>query len=232
MSRIFITGDIHGEFGISRLNSTNFSEGNTLTKDDYVIICGDFGFIFNYKGMDKEEKYWLDWLDSKPWTTLFIDGNHECFPRLRAYNVEEWNGGKVHRINRSILHLMRGEIFTLNGKIFFCYGGAASHDKAYRIRGKDWWPEEEPSLDEYNNAMRNLREINFQPNYIITHAMPDMYLKEFYGYRYSKGTETGYQLNDILLNCSNYTKWYCGHYHCDVQMRPDFQICYQHIYEI
>ena len=62
------------------------------------------------------EKYWLDWLDNKNFTTLFVDGNHENFTRLYNYPVEEWHGGKVHKIRDSVIHLMRGEIFDIDNK--------------------------------------------------------------------------------------------------------------------
>ena len=40
---------------------------NTLNKDDYVIVCGDFG-IWNYS---EEHKYWMNWFSNKNYTTLF-----------------------------------------------------------------------------------------------------------------------------------------------------------------
>ncbi|MDM8195794.1 hypothetical protein QUV98_05625 [Massilimicrobiota timonensis] len=46
MSRIFITGDTHGSYDIQKLARKNFPEGKTLTKDDYMIICGDFGCVW------------------------------------------------------------------------------------------------------------------------------------------------------------------------------------------
>ena len=49
MSRIFLTGDTHIPIDISKLNSKNFPEGKNLTKDDYVIVLGDFGLLWNYK---------------------------------------------------------------------------------------------------------------------------------------------------------------------------------------
>ena len=70
---IYITGDTHGDF--HRFSADNFPEGKTLTKEDYVIICGDFGGIWDVEKSSPQEKYWLDWLDNKPWTTLFCDGN-------------------------------------------------------------------------------------------------------------------------------------------------------------
>lgn len=38
---IYITGDCHQNY--ERFNTRNFPEQKEMTKDDYVIICGDFG---------------------------------------------------------------------------------------------------------------------------------------------------------------------------------------------
>lgn len=79
---IFVTGDTHGDY--TRFNTANFPEQKAMTKLDYVIICGDFG-IWNESN---EEKYWLNWLQDKPFTTLFVDGNHENYDLLNSYPVE------------------------------------------------------------------------------------------------------------------------------------------------
>jgi len=76
MNRVFVTGDTHGDF--RRFTSSNWKTGKELDKDDYVIITGDFGGIWDVNKSGKEELHWLNWLNDKPWTTLFIDGNHEC----------------------------------------------------------------------------------------------------------------------------------------------------------
>lgn len=111
---IYITGDCHSNF--ERFNTRNFPEQKEMTKDDYVIICGDFGGVWNKDGESKMETSALDWLDGKAFTTLFVDGNHENFDRLYAYPVEMWHGGKVHKIRPSVIHLMRGQIFELEEK--------------------------------------------------------------------------------------------------------------------
>ena len=124
---IYLTGDTHGDF--RRFSTRVFPEQKQMTKDDYVIILGDFAGIWSTDPEDSMEKYWLNWLEKeKPYTTLFIDGNHENYDRLCQYPVREWNGGKVHEIQPSVLHLMRGQIFRLCGKTFFTFGGARSHD--------------------------------------------------------------------------------------------------------
>ena len=121
---IYVTGDIHGT-PFPRLNTKMFPDQKHLTKDDYVIICGDFGVIWNDT---KTEKYLLDDLQERNFTTLFVDGNHENFDRLNTYPVETWHGGKVHKIRPNVIHLMRGQVFHLQGKTFWTFGGARSHD--------------------------------------------------------------------------------------------------------
>ena len=45
MGRIYVTGDIHSE--PDRFNMENFPEQKELTRDDYMIICGDFGLVWS-----------------------------------------------------------------------------------------------------------------------------------------------------------------------------------------
>ena len=120
---IFITGDTHGDF--TRFKKSIFYEQAELTKDDCVIITGDFGGIWDGGA---EERHWLDWLEAKPFTTLFVSGNHENFDLLAEFPTEDWHGGKVQCIRPSVIHLMRGQIYDIQGKTFFTMGGASSHD--------------------------------------------------------------------------------------------------------
>ena len=114
---IYITGDTHSDF--SRFTEENFPIQSEMTKDDYVIICGDFGGVWTFEEESSREKELLDWLDNKNFTTLFVDGNHENYTRLYNYPIEEWKGGKVHKIRDLVLHLMRGEIFDIDNKKIF-----------------------------------------------------------------------------------------------------------------
>ena len=128
---IYITGDTHIPIDVEKLNTRNFPEQKTMTKDDFVIICGDFGGVWDDS---KEDRYWLKWLNEKKFTTLFVDGNHENFDLLYQYEIVDFMGGKARQIMPSVFHLMRGEIYEIAGKKLFTMGGAASHDKIYRDR--------------------------------------------------------------------------------------------------
>ena len=129
---IYATGDLHGN--ALRFQPEYFPEQAKMTKDDYMIVCGDFGCIWNG---DKSDDPQLDRLEALPFTVLFVDGNHENFDALNEYPVEQWHGGKVHKIRPHVIHLMRGQAFELQGRMFFTMGGAQSHDIADGILDMD-----------------------------------------------------------------------------------------------
>ena len=217
MSQIFITGDTHGELQLGRLSSKGWPLGRTLTKNDFVIICGDFGLIWdNVPG--KTEQYWTKWLNEKPWTTFAIDGNHENHPRLQALPIEEKFGSKVGKISDSIYYLRRGEIYTINDKTFFCFGGAMSHDKHFRKLNVSWWEEEVASFQEQEYAIENLKKHNNKVDYIITHTVPSDLLSVLGLSAFVHGVDaTGSFLNFIVKEIQ-YEHWFCGHLHMDKDM--------------
>ena len=120
---VWATGDTHGSF--TRFEEPYFPEQKEMGRDDYVIICGNFGGLWSG---DQEDTEKLDWLEDRPFTTLFVDGDHENFDLLDALSVQEWHGGKVHCVRPHVLHLMRGQVFDIGSRTFFTMGGAASHD--------------------------------------------------------------------------------------------------------
>ena len=111
---IYLTGDLHGDF--ERFRS---KEMKKLKKGDTLIVCGDFGFVWD--GSKKEQSI-LKKLGKSKYQILFIEGTHDNLDLLSQYPQEEWNGGKVRRISGSLLKLERGEVFELEGKRFFAFG--------------------------------------------------------------------------------------------------------------
>lgn len=246
---IYVTGDIHGN--PSRLSTDIFPEQKEMTKDDYVIILGDFGLVWDYKGESKNEKYWLDWLENKPFTTLYLDGNHECFSRLNSYPVKRYCGGNVNFIRPSVIHLKRGQVFNLQGKNFFTFGGAKSHDisdgilepgdkrikewdkdynKMFRVNRVSWWKEEMPSQEEMDEGIHNLQKENNKVDYILTHCPPTSVLKQMNN-NYGSDYLTDY-LQTIKENIK-YKKWLFGHMHVNENYQWDKAAClYEQIVRI
>ena len=232
---IHITGDTHADFRF-RFNSENFPEQKKMTKEDFLLICGDFGGVWEPKE-SKNEKWWLDWFETRPYTTLFIDGNHENHEQLATYPVKEWNGGRVHVIRPHVLHLMRGQVFTIQEKSFFTFGGAQSHDVRggilepddpdfagklhearrsglpFRINHVSWWAQEMPSEEEMAEGLKNLAAHNNTVDFIVTHCCATSTQSKLdpFGLLYKPDAATEYL--EQIHSSVNYGKWYFGHYH-------------------
>lgn len=213
---IYVTGDKHGSLQLNDLCATNWPEGQELSKNDYLIIAGDFGGVFY--GDDRDEKV-LDFYAACSWTTLFIDGNHENSELLAKYPVTEWNGGKAQYIRPSIIHLMRGQVYTIDDKTFFTMGGATSVDKDYRIEGKSWWRDELPSGEEYCEADKNLLARNDSVDYVITHCCSARQYYRFaaaHFHSFVRDSLTDYL--DELEKRLSFKHWYYGHHHQDINV--------------
>ena len=209
-----------------------FPEQARMTKQDTMICAGDFGGVWFGDSRDDET---LDWLERLPFTLAFVCGNHENYDALERYPVAEWHGGKVHRVRPHVLHLMRGQIFELDGYRFFTMGGAKSHDiedgilepdapdferrlmmlqrkprARYRINHISWWAQELPSDEEYAEARRSLDAVGWQVDYIITHCAPTSIA--LMGTRHNEAD----RLTDFLQEVqerAKYHYWLFGHYH-------------------
>lgn len=228
---IYLTGDTHGGCDTKKLVSRKVAE--TIHAGDVLIICGDFGFVYDYKKESGKEKTWLDWFKDRPWTTVFVDGNHECFPRLYAYPEKEWCGGKVHEIRPNLFHLIRGEMYTIEGHTFFAMGGARSHDRGpakgdtKAVIGKHWWPEEVASLEEQEKGLETLKAHENQVDYIITHCLPTR-LQD----RQTEGKFPPDEMSNYLekiKDVATFEHWYCGHYHVDRDLTEDISILFNKI---
>ena len=223
----YITGDLHGEIDMHKLSVDAFPEQKNLTESDYMIICGDFGCIWTGGNRDK---YLLKELSARNFTTLFVDGNHENFLLLNSYPVEQWNGGKIHRIMPNILHLMRGQWYNITGTTFFTMGGATSHDKQFRKEGVSWWPGEIPSEREYDEALAAM-EKHPSVDYIITHCAPDSTQDILSNGEYGHNRLTNF-LQTCVEGTLEYKAWFFGHYHTDQKVDGKHFALYQQIIEL
>jgi Icc-related predicted phosphoesterase len=233
---IYCCGDTHGRHDLNKLRHFRNTHDTELTKDDYLIICGDFGLLWNnpyfieYYGEESfainnclEDTWWsaqeldlLNWYNTAPWTTLFVDGNHENYERLAKYPVSEWHGGRVQKICNSVIHLMRGEIYEIDGYSFFCMGGAMSTDRGTYVgdeaesEGKWWWPQEIPSEEEWENAYKNLGVYGNKVDFIVTHDAPAG-INVRKGYRISRVSNE----LEMIRQTVDFKHWFCGHLHED-----------------
>lgn len=248
---IYITGDCHADF--HKFSTNAFSEQKEMSRDDFVIVCGDFGIWHD----TSEERYWLDWLSEKSFTLLFVDGNHENFDRLYSeeFEVVDFHGGKAHKIRENIYHLMRGYVFELCGKKFFAFGGASSHDiddgildeedfddysefkktvlswyntgKMFRVNHISWWKEELPSEEERQLGLKTLDEHGNKVDFIISHCCPQQIASVFSHGGYKPDELTSYF--NVIAETVDFSKWFFGHYHDNQVVMSKFVMLYEQI---
>lgn len=248
---IYVTGDCHAEF--RKFSTDNFPEQKEMTRDDFVIVCGDFGIWHD----TPEEQYWLDWLSKKSFTLLFVDGNHENFDRLYGdeFPIVEFCGGKAHRIRDNVFHLMRGYIFDLCGKKFFAFGGASSHDiddgildeddfddykefrntinkwyntgKMFRVNHISWWKQELPTEEEMQFGLKTLEENENKVDFVISHCCPQQVASLFSHGCYQADDLTRYF--NIIADTVDFNRWFFGHYHNNQVVMSKFIMLYEQI---
>jgi len=248
---IWITGDTHADF--SRLNRPlPMPKRYRPNRQDYLIICGDFGGIWSDSPVQASA---LNRLTRLPFTILFLDGSHENYDMLKQFPVRDWNGGRIQVIRKNVLHLLRGQVFTLEGKTFFTMGGAACHDiqagvldpadrafdamyrelrsqdKFFRIKHYTWWEQEMPSEAEMEEGLRTLMAHDNRVDYILTHCAPTSLQRQIAAVlgndTYPVNALTEY-LQRIFDQCS-YSHWFCGHYHLPMDLSPTFHVLYESI---
>ena len=208
---IYLTGDVHGQIDLAKLTKKNWKEQENLSRNDYLIQLGDLGLLWK---RDKTFEYLLDFYSSRKYTLLWIEGNHDNADMLKEYPEEVWNKGKIHRIADNIIHLMRGQVFEINGCRFFTLGGAKSIDKEQRIEGISWWKEEELNYQEQEEALTNLDKYHYHIDYVLTHAAPKSLLQPMFHYNTLLDSTTERFLDEIYFRL-DFKHWYFGHYHED-----------------
>lgn len=236
MNRIFICGDTHGTRNLNKLR--NLSANSKLDFDDYVIILGDAGIV--WPGLTNEH---IDIYEKLNTNILFIDGNHEGFTDLYNYPVEDFCGGKVHKISEHIFHLMRGEVFKICCKTFLALGGADSHDKYMRTEGESWWSEEAVSPLDIANAVDNLKKVDNKVDYVLTHTLNQDFSDKLVEVLTQCGeavqpfiqekldcNESGKLLNE-LPSIVQFKHWFCGHLHIDETV-DKYSVLMERVYEI
>jgi len=249
---IYFVGDTHGILETHRKIIQNKTV-RQASKDDFVIVCGDFGMPFltsqaiaweeqqrcgthSFPNVSYIEQYisCVKTLNKQKYTLLFIDGNHDNHDFWEAQPTEEWHGGKVHKHPHieNCYHLMRGEIYDIDGKKVFTFGGALSIDKEFRSRGYDWWEQEEANQAEVEYAMQNLENHGNSVDIIVTHTIPQSLIYKLDSIKSIKVDQTAKFL-DIVYASVQYSAWVAGHFHQDVKLpESNMNILYQNVKSI
>lgn len=258
----YVTGDCHSDWtkllGLHEnpWEDYRFTDRPELKPEDYICVLGDFG-LWHYNDYDDENEE-LDELAQMPYTILWVDGNHDNFDRLYSdeFEIVDFHGGKAHKIRDNVYHLMRGYVFDFDGKKFFAFGGAQSHDirdgildpenylskehlmrdfylcrlqrQMVRINHYSWWEQELPSDEEMERGKQNLEANDWKVDYVLSHCCPA-----------NVASAMGFYDNDILTNYFDeigfkldFQHWYFGHYHTNKTPLKGYTCLYSEFREV
>ena len=219
---ICVTGDMHGDY--SRFNDSKIKK---LKKGDFLIVCGDFGFVWDGS---KREKRILKKIGKKRFYTLFVEGCHENYSLLEEYPEEEFCGGRVNVISGRLMHVKRGSLLNLQGNSFFAFGGGQTKEIDIRRESKTWWEQELPTPEEVKNGVRVLNECGKEVDYIITHEPPAS-VKEFLGFEVRQISHM-HTFFDAVKNDVKFKMWFFGKAHKNKVIPPKYRCLFDEVVQI
>lgn len=217
---IYITGDIHGD--LSRFKDPMLKK---LKKQDALIICGDFGFIWD--GSPNEIKL-LKKIGRMRCNVLFVEGSHENYDLLEQYETEEWCGGKTRHISGRLRQLMRGQVYEIAEKTVFAFGGGQSDESMELIEGQNWWQREMPSEQELSEGVKNLENAGGKVDFVVTYEPPAKLHDFISGSTDAIVNSVNTYLNGVYENIE-FSKWFFGKLHLNKLIPPKYHAVYDKI---
>ncbi len=222
---LYVTGDTHGE--LDRFQSFKPKRPLFSKRKDVLIVCGDFGFLWD--GGEAERKK-LRWLSKRPYAVLFVEGTHDNLDLIRRFDPEPFCGGRARKVAENVWCLCRGEIFEIDGVRVFAMGGGETRDPDGREEGVGWWKEELPSPEELFRARDNLRRAGDTVDVIVTHESPARV-----GLLGGAAAEEPNALDLFLDEVSRkvqYKRWYFGALHLDKPVTSKLTAVFRQIHPV
>lgn len=216
---IFITGDIHGD-----KNRFKLIKKAGIKKNDTLLVTGDFGFIWD--GSKAEMKY-LTWIGKQKYNVLFVDGYNDNTELLLQYPEQRYMGGKTKVISGNLRMLMRGEVYNIEGKKIWAFGGGDSQEREH-TNSRDAL--KLPSFEEMQNGINNLLTVDNAVDIVLTYDAPAK-LKLFINMENNELTHLHQYLEDIK-NTIQFTQWYFGKYHLNKVIPPYYTNLFTNIIKI
>ena len=219
---ICVTGDMHGDY--SRVNDKRIKN---LKKGDFLIVCGDFGFVWD--GSPKEKRI-LKKIGRKRFYTLFVEGCHENYDLLEQYPEEEFCGGNVSVVSGRLMRMKRGSMFTLQGHKVFAFGGGQTKEIDIRRESRTWWEAELPTPEEVKAGILTLKENNNEADFIVTHEPPAS-MKEFLGFEVRQISHM-HTFFDAVKNDCKFKMWFFGKAHINKVIPPKYRCLFDEVVQI
>lgn len=212
---VYITGEVRDYY--EHFRPSVFSEQIHLGEADFVIVCGGLG----YETKPEIRDHQIELYQRKPYTTLYISGKDYDPERLSRYEVIEFCGGKARRIHQKLIHLMRGELYNIDGKTFFTMGGDCTVNSS------------QTDMSEYKKAMSTLENAGLIVDYVLSYRPPETVrlLLQILGLAGHEKNSLTCFLEDVKERIQ-YQKWYCGCYHLDSKVFGEFFSIHKNIHPL
>ena len=216
---LFVTGDLHGD--LMRLKSPEMKK---LRKGDYLLVCGDFGFLWD--GSRREQKL-LDRLGKLKFHILFVEGAHENYRLLSQIQPTEYCGGMARVISGKLVQLCRGYVFSLCGKKIFAFGGGDNPDLDVELLDEDLPLQRLPTEQDVALARQQLAQNENDVDFIVTHDCPSAVRRML-----RMDSNEFHQLNayfDEVAQICRFRQWFFGSFHVDKKIPPYYHALFKDV---
>lgn len=195
-----------------------------IKKKDVLIICGDFGFVWDDSSAENKI---LKWIGKRKYQIFFVDGCNENHELLNKYPEVNIFGGKARKISGNLYMFNRGEVYEIDGKKIFAFGGG---DNPAPLQENMLHGLNLPTPYEMQNASDNLSKHQDVVDIVVTHDVPTR-LKSIINLEDNQLSHLHTFLEDI---CSTVTfdTWYFGKYHTNRLIPPCYQMLFDEIRKI
>lgn len=190
--KLTFLGDVHGDWNV--LNKILQKHKNKT-----IVQVGDLGLGF-------ESQYVLN-INSGLWEAS-VNNDPKTFPENFRFIRGNHCNPEVSRIYPNYL----GD-FGYNKELgIFYVSGAWSIDRENRTQGIDWWPEEELSIEQLNQAIDLYKEI--RPEIIVSHTCPEFVANQLINRSHKRYTDQRTEIAlDRMFQIHKPKYWIFGHWH-------------------
>lgn len=228
ITKLWITGDTHGNFSRFKNYPSDFQKDDTAA----LIILGDAGLNWTLGEEDSHMKNFLS--KTYNFRIYCIRGNHEARPvDVPGMELIFDNDvcGEIYFQKKwpNIRYFKDFGIYNILGYTIGIIGGAYSVDKWYRLEhGYTWYENEQLNESERTAALEYFKDKSV--DIMLTHTSPlkfeptDLFLS---GIDQSKVDKTMELFLNEIEEKVYYKVWAFGHYHCDRLERPGVEQFYK-----
>lgn len=193
IEKALIIGDTHGNTCFLKSAIEKAKQHDC----DAVFQVGDFGW-FPKLPSPVDENIIQDY----DFPVFFIDGNHEDFDDLWQY-VEDKD---IIEVRKNLWYIQRGSNIRIGNVNCLFIGGAHSIDKAHRVKGVSWFPQENLRNCDIDKALSHKHL-----DVVFSHDCP-----ESINIVHDADPQSIYNRHRLQSIAEKYKMinwWYFGHYH-------------------